>query len=82
MNNIVLDKENPSKAKTIKEFYKKLPNRISPKSDFLREICKRCGVTFMTARNWVVYGMKPSNKEHYKVLSELTGIPENHLFED
>lgn len=82
MDNIRLSKNNSTKAKSIKEFYKKLPSSISPKSDFLREISQRCGVTYMTARNWVVYGMKPSNREHFKVLSELTGIPEDHLFED
>lgn len=79
-----MNKENSIKAKSLKDFYNKLPESrvVSPKGDFLRELVNRCNVTYTTARNWIVYGMRPSNKENLKILSELTGIPEDHLFED
>lgn len=79
-----MNKENSIKAKSLKDFYKNLPDSrvVSPKSDFIREVTSRCKVSYQTARNWIIYGMKPSNKENVKVLSELTGIPEDYLFKD
>lgn len=78
-----MSKENSIKAKSLKDFYNKLPESrvVSPKGDFIREITIRCNVSYQTARNWIIYGMKPSNRENVKVLSELTGLPEDHLFE-
>lgn len=75
-------KENLKEVKSLKDFYKKLPGSVSPKSRFLDEIVKRCGVTFTTARNWVVYGMRPVDHKNVVILSELTGIPEDKLFTD
>lgn len=67
---------------TLKGYYKNLPESVHPKTEFINEIIKRTGVSFNTARNWVIYGMKPNNPEHISVLSEITGIPRNNLWSE
>ena len=63
---------------TLKGYYKNLPEPTYPKREFIQEIAIRCNVTLATANNWVKYGIKPSNPEHVRILSEITGIaPEN-----
>ena len=72
------------KAKTItlKGYYSNLPEATHPKTDFLRNVAKKCDVSEVTVRNWVRYGFKPNNKEHIQILSEVTGIPAESLWED
>ena len=36
--------------------------------------------TRTSARNWVIYGMKPNNPSHILILSEITGIPPEELW--
>ena len=67
---------------TLRGYYKNLPEATHPKTDFLRAIAKRCDVTETTVRNWVRYGFKPNNSEHIQVLSEMTGIPVENLWDD
>lgn len=63
---------------TLRGYYKNLPEPTYPKREFIQEIAIRCNVTLATANNWVKYGIKPSNPEHVRILSEITGIaPEN-----
>lgn len=62
------------------EYYVQLPSSVSPKTEFICEIMKRCTVSFATARNWVLYGVKPIKEEHKQVLSELTGIAVENLW--
>ena len=38
-------------------------------------------VTIATANNWVKYGIKPSNPEHVRILSEITGISPEYLWD-
>ncbi len=71
----------PRKEKmTLKDYYQSLPRATYPKTDFLNVLIQRCNVSATTVRNWVIYGMKPSNKEHIKVLVETTGIKEDDLW--
>lgn len=55
------------------DFYKKLPATefISPKSNFIKQVAKECGVTTNTVRNWVLSDMKPSNPAYVEVLSRI-----------
>ena len=59
---------------TLKGYYESLPLRTAPRKEFLKRISERCSVSEQTARNWCIYGMRPQNFMHVKVLSELTGI--------
>lgn len=71
------------KKATLTDFYEKLPTAttISPKSDFVKQVAKECGVTINTVRNWVLNGMKPSNPAHIEVLSRITKINAAELWE-
>lgn len=65
---------------TLRGYYKSLPEPTFPKRDFIQEIAMKCNVTLTTANNWIKYGIKPSNPEHIKILSEITGISPEHLW--
>lgn len=65
---------------TLAEYYDQLPPRTSPKSDFVREIMATCGVENVTVRQWVKGKSAPSKEEHRRILSKVTGIPEEELF--
>nr|WP_308533130.1 hypothetical protein [uncultured Prevotella sp.] len=67
---------------TLQGYYKGLPDATCPKTDFVNKIASKTGVTSSTVRNWIFYGMKPSNENHIKVLVEVTGIPANELWAD
>jgi len=70
--------EEKSQKMTLRGYYRALPEATHPKSDFITRIQSECGVSFTTARNWVMGVTKPYNPEHVKKLSEMTGIkPEN-----
>lgn len=61
-------------------YYNSLPESASPKSDFLREVSLRCGVSPTTVRNWIFFNTRPSKPEYIKAISEITGIPESELW--
>lgn len=65
---------------TLKSYFSRLPKRKSPRKEFISEISARCGVSEQTVRNWCIYGMKPQNFMHVKILSEVTGIKEDELW--
>nr|DAO97238.1 MAG TPA: MerR family regulatory protein [Caudoviricetes sp.] len=73
--------ENPP-TMTLKGYYQSLPLRNAPRYDFLMEVARRCKVTEQTVRNWVLYGVKPQQRVHIEILSELTGIQEEDLWRD
>lgn len=68
------------KKKNLKNFYMSLPESTHPKIEFLRRIMDATGVTEATARNWVLYGKKPTNKKFIQTLTELTGMDEKELW--
>ncbi|MEI6755026.1 MAG: XRE family transcriptional regulator [Paludibacter sp.] len=63
-------------------YYQNLPEQIAPKTDFIREIAEKCEVGEPTVRLWVKGKTKPANPEHVKVISTVTGIPEEMLFSE
>lgn len=65
---------------TLEDYYKKLPDATYPKSNFIRDVAAKCGVSEVTVRNWIKYGMKPNNPEHVVILSEMTGIDALNLW--
>ena len=71
--------ENPQKM-TLKGYYQNLPDATHPKTEFVNRIMVECGVSFTTARNWVVGITKPFKPEHVQKLSEMTGIPADELW--
>ena len=77
-------KENQEKVKkmTLKGYYSQLPDATHPKTDFVNEVAIEAGVSAATVRNWVIYGMRPQNKNHVEILSRKTGIAVEDLWED
>lgn len=65
---------------TLKDYFKSLPVRETPRKALVDEIVRRCGVTQQTARNWCIYGIKPRDFRHVRILSEITGIGEDELW--
>jgi len=65
---------------TLKDYYNGLPSQTSPKKDFIDKVAEECEVSPQTVRLWIRGYFKPSRREFYRKLSELTGIPENELF--
>lgn len=60
----------------LKEYYEGLANKTA----FVNEVCYKTGRSSATIRNWIKYGMKPNDSADVKILSEVTGIPENKLW--
>lgn len=69
------------KNMTLKGYYKSLPEPTYPKKVFLNTIAEKCNVTIATANNWIKYGIKPNNPEHVRILSEITGISPECLWD-
>ena len=65
---------------TLTEYYNSLPPRTSPKTEFVKEIVATCNVDITTAKYWVAGRTTPGNPEHRRILSSVTGIPEEELF--
>lgn len=65
---------------TLKDYYSSLPEASCPKTDFLNDVAERCGVSLSTVRNWIRYGMKPSNPNHIDILVDITGIKAEELW--
>lgn len=72
--------EKKTKKKTLLEYFQSLPLRETPRKTMIETISKRCGVTTQTARNWCIYGIKPRDYKHVRILSEITGIKEDDLW--
>jgi len=66
----------------LKDYYNELPELNAPKSDFIREIASLTGKAEQTVRLWLWGKTKPSEKEDLEVLSKLTGIEVNQLFDE
>ena len=74
--------EGKSSKMTLRGYYESLPDSRHPKTEFVNEIAARAGVSTATVRNWIAYGMRPNNPKHIEILSEVTGIPENELWNE
>lgn len=71
-----------NKKMTLKDYFDGLPMRKAPRKEFIDAVAARCGVSEQSVRNWCIYGMKPQDFKHVKVLSEMTGIKEEDLWTD
>lgn len=67
---------------TLRSYYKNLPEPTHPKKELIKSIATKCGVTETTARNWIMYGFRPDNPDHVQIISEITGIPAENLWND
>lgn len=67
---------------TLRGYYDSLPNSSHPKTEFVNEVASKTGVSTATVRNWISYGMKPNNPKHCEILSEITGIPVDNLWDE
>ena len=54
---------------------------VPPRAKLIKEIASRCGVDYITVRNWVHGLTTPANPENVPIISEITGIREEDLFE-
>lgn len=66
----------------LQEFYKNIPERSCPKTEWIKMTAKKLNVSQATVRTWVYGKNKPREQRLYKELSYITGIPENELFND
>lgn len=84
MEKVELSKTSGKKVKkmTLKDYYKSLPDASYPKTDFVNKVANACKVSVATVRNWVAYGMRPSEERNIEILSEMTGIPMSELWSE
>lgn len=64
----------------LQEYYKNIPEKSAPKSEFITKVAKQLEVSEATVRGWVNGRFKPSHPSFMRGLSEITGIPEDQLF--
>lgn len=72
--------EKKNQKLTLSEYFRRLPSRETPRKTLIETISARCEVSKQTARNWCIYGIKPRNYKHVRILSEITGIKEDDLW--
>ena len=68
---------------TLRDYFNSLPDaaKIAPRQNLILQVSERCEVPYSTARSWLAYGTLPRNKKHLEILSEITGIAVEDLFE-
>lgn len=69
-----------TKKMTLKCYYNQIPMHSAPRKDFIKRVSNKCGVSENTVRNWCIYGMRPKDYAHVRILSEMTGINEDELW--
>jgi len=67
---------------TLKGYYDSLPQPDNPRRSFILSIMQRLNVVESTVFNWLSGRSRPSDPKHIAVLSELTGIKPEDLWED
>jgi len=65
----------------LQQFYEQIPEPTAPKSDWVRMVAEKLEVSEATVRSWIQGRNKPRHPSLLRGLSEITGIPENELFE-
>lgn len=84
MKNFGKTNTSPKKSEkmTLNDYYSALPYASCPKTEFMNEVAKECGVSLSTVRNWIRFGMRPNNPKHIEILSRLTGIDAEYLWKN
>ena len=67
---------------SLKGYYDSLPEPVVPKREFILEIMQKCHVGETTAFNWISGRTKASDPKHIAILSEITGIKPENLWQD
>lgn len=67
---------------TLKGYYDALPEPTVPKREFVLEIMQKCHVVETTAFNWISGRTRASDPRHLAVLSQITGIKQEDLWQD
>lgn len=68
---------------TLADYYESLEIPVyTKKTEFINKVSERCEVSESTARNWVANRVRPQKPSYMRILSELTGIPEEDLFKN
>lgn len=62
----------------LRKYYDELKNKTS----FVNEVCYKTGRSAATVRNWIKYGMRPADSKDVDILSEVTGIPVDKLWDN
>ncbi len=68
---------------TLRDYFNSLPRRdtVAPRKELINDVATKCNVSASAARSWLAYGICPKRYKHLVILSELTGIPIDNLFE-
>lgn len=61
-------------------YYQSLQVAVYPRLNFVKEIVEKTGVTGQTARNWCLGVTIPRKDSQKEILSQITGIPKQQLF--
>ena len=62
----------------LRKYYDELTN----KTRFINEVCYKTGRSAATVRNWIKYGMRPADTADLEILSEITGISKEKLWDN
>lgn len=68
------------KEMTLRSYFDSLPS--FERRPFINKISNLCDVSEATSYNWVFGRNKPVKASNYRTLSEITGIPQECLFEN
>ena len=74
--------EEKKEKMTLKGYYKSLSTRKTPLQTFIDDVAAKTGKSEQTVRNWCIYGIKPADFKDVRVLSQVTGIKEDDLWEE
>lgn len=72
-------RENKAKL-TLVDYYNSLPSVSAPKTEFIKKVMDRCGVSQQAIHRWIKRGCMPSSKEHCDAVAEIVGISVEELF--
>ena len=64
----------------LRGYYHSLAEPSFPKKEFIQKVSVACNVDTYTVRNWIAGRVKPANPAHVVILSEISGIPVEELW--
>lgn len=75
-----MEKQENGVKMTLRDYYENLPTAIAPKTEFVKKIMDKCGVTQQATHRWLKKGSMPSSKEHCDAIAEIAGVAPEILF--
>jgi hypothetical protein len=79
---MIREKENPAKMFPLREYYEALPDFNRPKTDFVVELARHCGVSDVAVRSWIKGVRRPIRKEHREYIAARIGAKPEDLWND